>query len=155
MKARREHRIPLSVAAVVLVQGVAQLWPEDGRDCWAFPGQTDGKPLSNMSLLMLVRRMNAATDVTPARWRDGRTGEPIVPHGFRSTFRDWAEEVAGAPRSVSEAALAHTISDKVEAAYRRGDLFEKRRALMCEWALFCGNEAKEVNPPGTESELRQ
>lgn len=69
-------------------------------------------------------------------------GAPCVPHGFRSSFRDWASERTGYPSDMAEMALAHTISDKVEAAYRRGDMFEKRRRMMADWAKFCGTVEK-------------
>jgi integrase len=87
-----------------------------------FPGGRPGKGLSNMALTMAVRRLK---------------GEEITVHGFRSTFRDWAAETTSFPSEVVEMALAHAVGDKVEAAYRRGDLFEKRRGLMDEWAAFC------------------
>ena len=80
-----------------------------------------GGQLSDMTLSAVIRRMEA----------------PCVPHGFRSTFRDWAAECTNYPSEMAEMALAHTISDKVEAAYRRGDLFEKRRKMMADWAAFC------------------
>ena len=86
-------------------------------------GAKPEKPLSNMALLMLLERM-------------GRSD--LTVHGFRSTFRDWAAERTNFPREVAEHALAHSLPDKVEAAYRRGDLFEKRRRLMAAWALYCG-----------------
>jgi integrase len=88
---------------------------------YVFPGKFAGRPLSNMTLLMMMKRM----------------GRPEVPHGFRSTFKDWASECTDFPGMVSEMALAHAVKDKTEAAYRRGDLFEKRIALMNEWAAFC------------------
>ena len=87
-----------------------------------FSGQKAGRPLSNMALLMMLRRM-------------GR--DDLTAHGFRSTFRDWAAERTGVAPEVAEAALAHTVANKVEAAYRRSDLFEKRRALMQQWGTFC------------------
>ena len=89
---------------------------------FVFPSDRPNTPLSNMSMLMLLRRM-------------GR--EDLTVHGFRSTFRDWAAEETNFPREVAEAALAHVIADRTEAAYRRGDLFEKRRALMSAWAAYC------------------
>ena len=92
-------------------------------------------PLSDMTLTAVLRRM-------------GRTD--LTVHGFRSTFRDWAAEATGYAREVAEMALAHTIGDKVEAAYRRGDLFEKRRRLMYEWARFCS----ELTAPGNVVRLR-
>jgi integrase len=87
-----------------------------------FPGRKQGKPLSNMAMLVLLERMKR---------------KDLTVHGFRSTFRDWTAEQTDYPREVAEMALTHTIDDKVEAAYRRGDLFEKRRRLMDEWARFC------------------
>ena len=91
-------------------------------DGFVFPGGKAGKPLSSMALLMLLRRMDRAG---------------LTAHGFRSTFREWAAEATGFPREVAELALAHVNKDKVEAAYQRGDLFEKRRRLMEEWSAFC------------------
>ena len=138
MKAKKEHRVPLSGAALDLLRD--QL-PEEERpdlDSLVFPGQRQGRPLSDMTLSALVRGM--ATDgLKPGeapRWADP-AGNVVVPHGFRSTFRDWAGETTGHPREVTEAALAHGIKDKAEAAYARGDLFEKRRRLMEDWAAFC------------------
>src|SRR5205823_9485179 len=87
-----------------------------------FPGPRRALPMSNMTMLMLLRRM--------------RRGD-LTAHGFRSTFSDWAAERTAYPREVVEMALAHTIGNKAEAAYRRGDLFEKRRRLMADWARFC------------------
>jgi integrase len=118
MKGGREHRVPLSRAAVALLKNMQTVHPND----LVFPGDRRGKPLSNMSMLMTLRRM-------------GRND--LTAHGFRSTFRDWAAECTNFSREVAEAALAHVIGDKVEAAYRRGDLFEKRRRLMDAWATYC------------------
>jgi integrase len=115
MKGGRQHRVPLSPAAVTLLEAL----PRDGEHL--FPGQRRGKPLSNMAMAMLLRRMGH--------------GE-ITVHGMRSAFRDWAAEVAHAPREVAEAALAHAISNEVEAAYQRGDLLERRRELMGQWAAY-------------------
>lgn len=125
MKAGKEHRVPLSDAAVVLLKGM----PTDDRKGFVFPSPRGGA-LSDMTLSAVLRRMEV----------------PAVPHGFRSTFRDWAAERTSYPREVAEMALAHTIGDKVEAAYRRGDLFEKRRLLMAEWATFLahGNQPAKV-----------
>jgi integrase len=94
-------------------------------DTFVFPGGRRGKPLSNMAMLVLLRRMER-TDLTV--------------HGFRSSFRDWASETTHFPSEVVEMALAHAIESKVEAAYRRGDLFEKRRELMNSWAAHCSGE---------------
>jgi integrase len=113
MKAGREHRVPLSDRAVEIL----------GQ-----PGEPDARvfPLSNMALLMLLRRMGRGK---------------LTAHGFRSTFRDWAAERTSFPAEVAEMALAHTVADKVEAAYRRGDLFQKRRGLAEAWARFCSMPA--------------
>jgi integrase len=94
---------------------------------YVFPGARYGRPLSNMALLQLMRGMGYGLD--------GKRGD-YVPHGFRSSFRDWTGEVTSSPRDEAEMALAHTIENKVEAAYRRGDLFEKRHAMMPERADF-------------------
>lgn len=117
MKAGREHRVPLSPLAVALLKALPRA---DGAEL-VFSAPRGG-PLSDMTLTAVLRRMKVAA----------------VPHGFRSTFRDWASERTNYPRDAAEMALAHTIGDKVEAAYRRGDLFEKRRRMMADWATFCG-----------------
>jgi integrase len=115
MKAGREHRVPLSPAAVQVLRAQREVATSD----WVFPGLKEG-PLSDMTLSAVLRRM----------------GVPAVPHGFRSTFRDWCAEQTHYPNEVAEMALAHTVADKVEAAYRRGDLLDKRRQLMGDWASF-------------------
>jgi integrase len=119
IKAGKEHRVPLSPAAVALLREL----DKHKIDEFVLRGGKRGRRLSNNALLALLKRMG---------WTD------ITTHGFRSTFRDWAAERTNYPREVAEMALAHAVSDKVEAAYRRGDLFEKRRRLMNEWAAFCG-----------------
>lgn len=118
MKAGKEHRVPLSKAALRLLTAL------QGRDGLIFPGQKKRAPLSDMSLTAVLRRM-ARRDITV--------------HGFRSSFRDWcAEEVGNAfSREVCEHALAHSLPDKVEAAYRRGDLLGNRILLMEAWAKYC------------------
>lgn len=128
MKASKEHRVPLSEPALAVLRSMAPLRPAEG-DSFVFPGGKPEKPLSSMAMLMLLRRM--------------KLGDLTV-HGFRSAFRDWCEEATSTPHAVSEAALAHTIGDKVEAAYRRGDLFTKRRALMTEWSEYCAKAPVEV-----------
>ncbi len=94
---------------------------------FVFPGGRRERPLTNMAMARVLERMG----------RDG-----ITVHGFRSSFRDWAAERTAFAREVCEMALGHAIGDRVEAAYRRGDLFEKRRRLMDEWARFCGTQAR-------------
>lgn len=125
MKSKRPHRVPLSDATMTVLSKLPRL-----ADCdYLFPGARPGKPLSNMAMLELMRGMRP----------------PFVPHGFRSSFKDWATEVTDHSRDIVEAALAHVVGDKVEAAYRRGDAIEKRRALMRDWANFCeGKNATET-----------
>lgn len=123
MKAGREHRVPLSGRAMEII--AERL--EAGAVGHVFPGATSASALSSMAMAMLLRRMKS----------------DITVHGFRSTFRDWASETTGFSHEVCEMALAHTIANKAEAAYRRGDLFEKRRKLMQAWARYCST-AKET-----------
>jgi integrase len=122
MKAGREHRVPLSPQALAVLAEVSAARTSNNPAALVFPGQSGGRPLSDMSLTAVLRRMER---------RD------LTAHGFRSTFKDWAAESTAYPAELSEMALAHTIGSKVEAAYRRGDLFEKRRRLMAEWGAFC------------------
>jgi integrase len=117
MKAGREHRVPLSSRALAIVQRLAKA----KRGPFVFPGQDGKQPLSNMALEAAMRRMEV---------------KPYTVHGFRSSFRDWAGETTSFPRELAEAALAHTVGDKVERAYRRGDALERRRELMEAWASF-------------------
>jgi integrase len=123
MKARREHRVPLSDTAMTVLKTLPRI---EGNP-YLFPGTRHGRPLSSMALLQLMRGKGYGVG--------GDRGD-YVPHGFRSSFRDWSGEVSTFPRDVAEMALAHVIENKVEAAYRRGDLFAKRRQMMQEWANF-------------------
>lgn len=117
MKNNRPHRVPLVPATLAILKG------QEGLDAiLVFPGAKADEPLSNMAMLTLLRRMNH---------------NHITVHGFRSTFRDWAAEKTDYPREVVEMALAHTVGSAVENAYRRTDLFDKRRQLMGAWALHC------------------
>jgi len=137
MKAGREHRVPLSGAALAILHG---LLPEDGAPDPAehvFPSASGGA-LSQMALLMLLRRMNDG-DSGP-HWVDA-AGRPITAHGFRSTFRDWIGEATSYPVEIAEAALAHTIRNKAQAAYDRGDKLVRRRKMMEAWAGFCTRPA--------------
>lgn len=120
MKAGNEHRVPLSERTIKILNEMQEAKVSD----FIFPGAKKNRPLSNMAFLQLMKRM-------------GR--DDLTAHGFRSTFRDWTAERTNYPGEVAEMALAHTVSDKVEAAYRRGDMFDKRRRLMDEWAIFCRN----------------
>lgn len=123
MKAGKEHRVPLSDCAVELLRSLPR---EKGSDV-VFIGDKAGRSLSNMALLMTLRRMKR---------------HDLTTHGFRSSFRDWAAETTAYPSEMVEMALAHTVSDKTEAAYRRGDMLDKRRRLMRDWAEFCGKPAR-------------
>ena len=130
MKAKREHRVPLSAPAVTLLRKLAAIRESE----FVFAGQRISQTLSNMALLMALRRMKRSD---------------LTAHGFRSTFRDWAAETTPFPSEVVEMALAHAVGDKVEAAYRRGDLFKKRRELMEAWGCYCtGQEAVAAVKPG-------
>jgi integrase len=122
MKSGREHRVPLSEPALEILREMAAARMMDNADALVFPGQDATRPLSDMTLTAVLRRMSRGD---------------LTAHGFRSTFRDWAAEATAYPAELVEMALAHTVGNKVEAAYRRGDLFEKRRRLMSDWADFC------------------
>lgn len=116
MKTAEDHRVPLTDEMLAILQPLKALKSE-----YVFEGQKRHKPLSNMSMLMLLRRMNV----------DG-----VTVHGFRSTFRDWAAEIANAPREIAEMSLAHRVGSDVELAYKRSDLLERRRALMERWSHY-------------------
>lgn len=124
MKAGQPHRVPLSDAAMAVLQAL----PRVEGNPHLFPGARHGRPLSNMALLQLMRGMSYGV---------GGDRGGYVPHGFRSAFRDWSGEVSSYPRDVCEMALAHVIESKVEAAYRRGDLLAKRAAMMQSWSDWC------------------
>ncbi len=123
MKAGKEHRVPLSEAAMQVFRTQRAVALNE----WVFPGLRDN-PLSDMTLNAVLRRMKVNA----------------VPHGFRSTFRDWGAEETDYPNEVAEMALAHTISGKVERAYRRGDLLDKRRQMMTDWAAFLAADSSPV-----------
>lgn len=122
MKAGKEHLVPLSDAAVAVIEKMQ----ECRLGAYVFPGAKDGKPLSDMSMTAVLRRMGRGD---------------LTAHGFRSTFRDWAAESTAYPSEMAEMALAHAIGNKVEAAYRRGNLLQKRVRMMQDWAKFCGTVA--------------
>ena len=129
MKAGKEHRVPLSEGAFAIIEMMKAERVNDHP--FVVPGGRPGKPLSNMAMLKLLGRMDR--------------GE-LTAHGFRSSFRDWAAECTSFPQEVAEMALAHTVSDKVEAAYRRGDMFQKRRELMEAWARYAEGSEGNVLP---------
>jgi integrase len=122
MKAGKEHRVPLSGSAVAILE----MTKAEGEATDGFVFSKRGKPLSNMAMTMTLRRMDRGD---------------LTVHGFRSTFRDWAAERTNFPSEIAEMALAHAVGSKVEAAYRRGDLFDHRRRIMAEWAKFCATPA--------------
>jgi integrase len=122
VKARREHRVPLAPRCVEVLNHAKLL--AAGSE-FVVPGRSGKKPMANMALLMSMRRVKS----------------PYTVHGFRSALRDWASERTNFAREICEAALAHIVKDKTEAAYRRGDLFEKRRELMATWAAFTAADA--------------
>ena len=131
MKAKKEHRVPLSDRALAIVETVLGVEGD-----YLFPGGQPKRPLSTNAFRALLIRMGH---------------EDLTVHGFRSTFRDWVSEQTAYPHEVAEQALAHTISSAVERAYRRGDLFEKRRRLMTDWAKYCAtipSERDNVTPIG-------
>jgi integrase len=136
MKSRRPHRKPLPPAALGLLKALVTGEPDPGA--FVFPGAKPKASLSNMALAMLVRGMSEAVKGGTPQWRDA-VGAVVTPHGFRSTFRDWAGET-GQPIDLAEAALAHVLRDKTEAAYARGDLFERRRHLMSAWEAWCAGK---------------
>jgi integrase len=117
MKMGREHRVPLSSRAVEILK---EAKATTGSDGFVFAGTKEGKPLSDMTASKLIKSLGFDVDV----------------HGFRTSFRTWVQEQTNAPREVAEAALAHAIKDKSEAAYARSDLFEKRRELMDDWSDY-------------------
>ncbi len=126
-KTGKQHRVPLSERAIEILK----LQSEHRLSDYVFPGQGSNRPLSNMAMLQLLKRMNRGD---------------LTAHGFRSTFRDWAAERTAFQNEVVEMALAHTIANKAEAAYRRGELFDKRRKLMTAWANYC------LTPAATETD---
>jgi integrase len=128
MKARKPHRVPLTARALAILNDAAKLRTTADPAAFVFPGGRPGRPLSNTAFKQLLERM-------------GETG--FVPHGFRSSFRDWCGECTSFPREVAEAALAHIVGNAVEQAYRRGDALEKRRKLMEAWECFI--ESKTTN----------
>jgi integrase len=130
MKGKREHRVPLTDEALAILKQMEALrLPGASGDDFIFPGRDPGKPMGPVALNQVLQRM-ARKDLTTI-------------HGFRSSFSDWCAETTHHPSEVREMALAHKISNAVEAAYRRGDMFEKRRAVMRDWAAYCAGQPAE------------
>ena len=122
MKAGKEHVVPLPARAIEILEAMKQRSTGD----LVFGGERDGRPISDTAMTKALRR--------------AATGKPTL-HGLRSSFRDWCGDQTDFPRDVAEAALAHAISNKAEAAYRRGTAIEKRRELMAAWAEYCGRKS--------------
>jgi integrase len=135
---KRDHVVPLTSQALAILADL----PRGGE--YLFPGGSPGEPLSNAAMAAVIDRMNEdRIKAGQPKWVDPQqAGREIVPHGFRSTFKDWCTEETEYPNEMSEMALAHTVSDKVERAYRRGTMREKRRALMDDWATYCDSKGR-------------
>ena len=139
MKAGREHRVPLSGRALAILQ---EMQPHrQAGDAFVFPGGKNSRPLSNMALLMLMRRMGRGD---------------LTAHGFRASFKTWASERRSFPNEIVEAALAHVVGSKVEQAYLRGDMFERRRRLMQQWSTFCNapEQRRRATSRGSQQSIR-
>ena len=132
MKAHREHRVPLSPRALIILREMQAARSSDAGEAFVFPGGKAGKPLSNLAMLMLMRRMGRAD---------------LTAHGFRATFKTWASERTSFQNEIVEASLAHVVGGKVEQAYMRGDLFDKRRRLMDAWASYCTTASAQERQP--------
>lgn len=138
MKMKREHRVPLPQVAVDVLKAVPKL--KDNP--LVFPAVRGGM-LSDMTLSATMRRIHEAATIAGGKGYVDRVNKrPAVPHGLRSTFRDWVAERTNYPSEMAEVALAHRISNAVEAAYRRGDMVEKRRQMMADWSVFLMEAAK-------------
>ncbi|MFN3711874.1 MAG: tyrosine-type recombinase/integrase [Alishewanella aestuarii] len=132
MKMRREHRVPLSPPAILLLKSLPRM---AGTDLIFPSSQT--KPMSDMTIAAVMKRMHERAHAhAQAGWLDPVSKRPAVPHGIRSTFRDWVAEEAHYPGEMAEVALAHKVGSAVEQAYRRGDMLAKRRQMMADWAAF-------------------
>ena len=129
MKGGKEHSVPLSGRAVDILNRMDTFRSTPGTEAYVFEGQKQGRPLSDMTLTMPIRR----------------AGLPITVHGFRSAFRDWCAEATATPREVAEACLAHVVRNAVEAAYARTDHLDKRRIVMDDWAAYCAGTSPSSN----------
>ena len=156
MKAGREHRVPLTAEVVALIRSLPKMTDAEGEEEPFVFFAPRGGILSDMSLSAVMRRMQEAEakrldeadraagrkpPEAPRGFVDPRSGRPAVPHGLRSTFRDWAAERTEFPREMAEIALAHNVGSEVERAYRRGDMLERRRGMMAAWGRFLRGEA--------------
>jgi integrase len=139
MKNGREHRVPLTAEAVALLESLPRM---DGSPYVFFAPR--GGMLSDMTISAVMRRMQEAEEkAARLGYLDTRTKRPAVPHGLRSTFRQWTAE-QGYPRDMAEIALAHWMGSEVERAYQRSDMFDRRRAMMADWGLFLRGQAAEA-----------
>ncbi len=143
MKREREHRVPLTAPALAIIEYMRSVRQND----YVFPGDQADEPLSDMSLIAVIRRMNEAREKAgKPKWIDPKqSGREVVPHGFRSTFDDWVAEATDFPDWLADAALAHAKGDKVEAAYKRGDALAKRRQMMEAWGRYCEAATAQAN----------
>jgi integrase len=137
LKDRKHRKKPFRVPLSPRVTEILREMERARVSSFVFPGQVQGRPFSNMAFLTLLKRMNAVEK----KWVDATTAKPITAHGFRATFRTWAEEVATVPHAVIEQAMGHQVGSQVERSYRRTDILEKRRELMVAWASFCSAKA--------------
>jgi integrase len=135
MKGGKAHKVPLAKPVLEILRAL----PREANNPWLFIGNTKGNRMSNNMMLKLLKRLD----------------EHVTVHGFRSTFMDWAHEQTAYPKTVIDMALAHVVGDKVEAAYRRGDLFDKRTRLMTEWAKYCFTPRPEAKTEGKVIAMRQ
>jgi integrase len=135
-------RVPLAPRAMEILREMKAA----ASSTYVFPGQSVSKPFSNMAMLTVIRRMNSVAP-DDGKWLDPDQGKPIVPHGFRATFRVWAEEIGRFPHSVIEQGMGHAVGNAIERAYRRTDVLEHRRELMVAWAAFCEPGGARVNEP--------
>lgn len=133
---KHDHVVPLSAQALAILE----TFPKNGS--FIFPGGKAGKPLSDAAMAAVIDRMNEENGAAELpKWIDPKDRREIVPHGFRSTFMDWGHDVGGYPKEMMDMATAHVVKDKVEAAYRRGNMLDRRRRLMADWAVFCAGKA--------------
>jgi len=139
MKGEREHDVMLSDAAITVLDHQKKIQSSD----WVFPGAREGEPLSETAMRELIKQMNAERKKAGLpRWIDPKQGgRDVVPHGFRSSFKDWSSECTNFRSEIAEAALAHKEADKVKAAYGRTTFDQKRRELLAAWADYCGGNA--------------
>ncbi len=136
MKAGLEHRVPLNKGAVEILSTMRPLRMSNDKNALVFPSNKPGKAISDMTIGAVIKRMN---EHASTKWNDNE-GREVVPHGFRSTFRDWCADTRSDPSEVFEKAMAHKIANATEAAYRRGDLFVRRVALMEAWGEFTAHD---------------